>query len=77
MDDVLAWCLLAFVSALVKADGDHLALLRVGALSLCYVALMLFAVRPLLARLVRLPAALADRRRCSPRCARVSSCPRG
>ncbi|MFF4459719.1 cation:proton antiporter [Streptomyces mirabilis] len=61
VDDVLAWCLLAFVSALVKADGDHLALLRVGALSLCYVALMLFAVRPLLARLVRLPAALADR----------------
>ncbi|SOE32338.1 cation:proton antiporter [Streptomyces sp. OK228] len=61
VDDVLAWYLLAFVSALVKADGDHLALLRVGALSLCYVALMLFAVRPLLARLVRLPAALADR----------------
>ncbi|QIY99813.2 cation:proton antiporter [Streptomyces sp. S1D4-11] len=61
VDDVLAWYLLAFVSALVKADGDHMALLRVGALSLCYVAVMFFAVRPLLARLVRRPAALGDR----------------
>ncbi|MCX4591809.1 cation:proton antiporter [Streptomyces sp. NBC_01549] len=52
IDDVLAWCLLAYVSALVSADGDYASLARIGALSVGYVALMLLAVRPLLTRLI-------------------------
>lgn len=53
IDDVLAWCLLAYVSALVSADGAAADLARIGALGVAYVALMFFVVRPLLARLVR------------------------
>ncbi|MGW7367053.1 cation:proton antiporter domain-containing protein [Streptomyces sp. NPDC054841] len=52
IDDVLAWCLLAYVSALVSADGDYTELARIGALGVGYVALMLLVVRPLVARLV-------------------------
>ena len=52
IDDVLAWCLLAYVSALVSADGDYAGLARIGALSVVYVALMFLVVRPLVARLV-------------------------
>ncbi|MEV6204717.1 cation:proton antiporter [Streptomyces sp. NPDC051771] len=51
IDDVLAWCLLAYVSALVAADGNYAELARIGALSVVYVALMLLVVRPLAARL--------------------------
>ncbi|NUP21380.1 MAG: cation/H(+) antiporter [Streptomyces sp.] len=52
IDDVLAWCLLAYVSALVSSDGDYAGLARIGALSVGYVALMFLVVRPLVARLV-------------------------
>ncbi|WP_405872231.1 MULTISPECIES: cation:proton antiporter [unclassified Streptomyces] len=52
IDDVLAWCLLAYVSALVSSDGDYAGLARIGALSAVYVALMFLVVRPLVARLV-------------------------
>ncbi|NML55450.1 cation/H(+) antiporter [Streptomyces sp. R302] len=51
IDDVLAWCLLAYVSALVAADGNYTELARIGALSVLYVALMLLVVRPLASRL--------------------------
>ncbi|MBT0771705.1 cation:proton antiporter [Kineosporia sp. J2-2] len=55
VDDVIAWCLLAFVSATVTASGQG-DLLVILLLSVAYVALMLVVVRPLLARLVaRLP----------------------
>jgi Kef-type K+ transport system membrane component KefB len=53
IDDVLAWCLLAYVSALVSADGDYTELARIAALGLGYVVLMFTVVRPLAARLVR------------------------
>ncbi|MFE9762916.1 cation:proton antiporter [Streptomyces sp. NPDC005808] len=52
IDDLLAWCLLAYVSALVASDGDYSALARIGLLSVVYVAGMLLVVRPLVARLV-------------------------
>ncbi|RSS38594.1 cation:proton antiporter [Streptomyces sp. WAC08241] len=52
IDDVLAWCLLAYVSALVSSDGDYAGLARIGALSVVYVALMFLVVRPLVSRLV-------------------------
>lgn len=52
IDDVLAWFLLAFVSALVSAGGDDTDLVRIGVASAGYVALMFLIVRPLLARLV-------------------------
>ncbi|WP_407842035.1 cation:proton antiporter (plasmid) [Streptomyces sp. DSM 116496] len=52
IDDLLAWCLLAYVSALVTADGDYSDLARIGLLSVVYVVAMLVVVRPLVARLV-------------------------
>jgi Kef-type K+ transport system membrane component KefB len=52
IDDVLAWCLLAYVSALVTSEGDYAGLARIGALSVVYVALMFLVVRPLVSRLV-------------------------
>ncbi|MEW2319462.1 cation:proton antiporter domain-containing protein [Streptomyces bauhiniae] len=52
IDDVLAWCLLAYVSALVTSDGDLRGLVRIGVYSLVYVAGMFLVVRPLVARLV-------------------------
>ncbi|MGW7663738.1 cation:proton antiporter [Streptomyces sp. NPDC054756] len=52
IDDVLAWCLLAYVSALVSSDGDYADLARIGTLSVVYVAVMLVVVRPLISRLV-------------------------
>ncbi|MFD9460115.1 cation:proton antiporter [Streptomyces sp. NPDC060027] len=52
IDDLLAWCLLAYVSALVTAHGDYSELGRIGLYSLLYVAGMLLVVRPLVARLV-------------------------
>ncbi|MFJ6853576.1 cation:proton antiporter [Streptomyces sp. NPDC091271] len=52
IDDLLAWCLLAYVSALVAADGDYADLTRIGALSVVYVAFMLIVVRPFAARLM-------------------------
>lgn len=52
VDDVLAWCLLAYVSAMVSADGDYARLGRIAGFALLYAAGMLLVVRPLLAALV-------------------------
>ncbi|MBC6456901.1 cation:proton antiporter [Actinomadura sp. HBU206391] len=52
VDDVVAWCLLALVSALVTA-GDGSDLVQIFGLSMVYVAVMVLLVRPLLAFLVR------------------------
>lgn len=52
VDDVLAWCLLAFVSAIVTAGGSD-DLVQILALSFGYVAAMFLVVRPLLAVLIR------------------------
>lgn len=49
VDDMTAWCLLAFVVAMVRAAGLHQALITVG-LALLYIGLMFFGIRPLLAR---------------------------
>jgi Kef-type K+ transport system membrane component KefB len=52
VDDVLAWCLLAVVAAIVTASGtgDLLQIVVLGAL---YVAALVVVVRPLMAALVR------------------------
>jgi Kef-type K+ transport system membrane component KefB len=52
VDDVTAWCLLAVVVAVARADGVGGALVTIG-LSVLFVALMILVVRPLLARLAR------------------------
>jgi Kef-type K+ transport system membrane component KefB len=51
IDDVTAWCLLAFVVSVAKSELDG-AVVTI-ALTVCYVAFMLVVARPLLARLVR------------------------
>ncbi|MEX2559716.1 MAG: cation:proton antiporter [Pirellulales bacterium] len=51
IDDVTAWCLLAFVVGVAQAKADSG--LIVLAMTLAYVAFMFLALRPLLARLVR------------------------
>lgn len=51
VDDVTAWCLLAVVVGVVKADGAADAVMTIG-LALGFVALMTFAVRPAFGRLV-------------------------
>jgi Kef-type K+ transport system membrane component KefB len=51
IDDAIAWCVLAFVVALTRAGGLGDALVTT-ALSIGFVAAMLFVVRPLLGRLV-------------------------
>src|SRR4029453_5842035 len=53
VDDVTAWCLLAFVVATVRAAGLHQALVTVG-FALLYLGAMFFVVRPILARFGRL-----------------------
>lgn len=52
VDDVTAWCLLAVVMALVKANGLDGALLTIF-LSLAFIVTMLKVVRPALARIAR------------------------
>jgi Kef-type K+ transport system membrane component KefB len=52
IDDLLAWCLLALVSAIVTAGGGG-SLIQIAGLSIVYVALMFLVVRPVLAILVR------------------------
>ncbi|MGW1767024.1 cation:proton antiporter [Streptomyces sp. NPDC002073] len=52
IDDLLAWCLLAYVSALVTSDGDFTNMAKIGLLSVGYIALMFLVVKPLVARLV-------------------------
>jgi len=50
VDDVTAWCMLAFVVAIARADGVQPALWTAG-LSLAYVLFMFMGVRPFLKRL--------------------------
>ncbi|MFI5916388.1 cation:proton antiporter [Dactylosporangium sp. NPDC051541] len=52
IDDLLAWCMLALVSAIATASGQG-TFLQTVLLSLAYVAVMLAAVRPLLRWLFR------------------------
>ncbi len=52
VDDVTAWCILAFVVAVARATGLGAALWTTG-MALAFIALMIFAVRPFLARLGR------------------------
>lgn len=57
IDDVLAWCLLAFVVAWTRANGI-VAAATTTLLSMAYIAVMLLVVRPLLERLAqRVPTA--------------------
>ena len=49
IDDVTAWCMLAVVVAIAKADGAGGALITIG-MSVVFIAGMLFLVRPLLRR---------------------------
>jgi Kef-type K+ transport system membrane component KefB/nucleotide-binding universal stress UspA family protein len=53
VDDVTAWCLLAFVVATVRAAGLHQALVTAG-LAVAYIGVMFFLIRPLLSRFGRL-----------------------
>ena len=50
VDDVTAWCLLAFVVSIVRASGVESALKTTG-LALAYVLFMLFVLKPFFARL--------------------------
>jgi Kef-type K+ transport system membrane component KefB len=50
VDDVLGWILLASVAAAVQANFDPLETLRMVGLTVAFVLVMLFAVRPLLVR---------------------------
>jgi Kef-type K+ transport system membrane component KefB len=52
VDDVLAWFVLALVSAIVTAGGGT-DLVRIGLLAVVYVAMMFLVVRPLLTAVVR------------------------
>jgi Kef-type K+ transport system membrane component KefB len=54
INDITAWCLIALVVALIGAPGPFGAVTTV-ALAVTFVAVMLLAVRPLLARLPDLP----------------------
>jgi Kef-type K+ transport system membrane component KefB len=53
VDDVLAWCLLALVAAIVSATGGSGDLVQILVLSILYVTALVLIVRPLLAYLVR------------------------
>ncbi len=50
VDDVTAWCLLAVVVAIVKSNGLGGSLVTIG-LTLLFIAVMLFGVKPLAARI--------------------------
>ena len=52
VDDVTAWCMLAVVVAIARANGAGRALITIG-LSIGFIVLMVLAVRPLLARVAR------------------------
>jgi len=52
VDDVTAWCMLAVVIAIVKADGLGGSLLTIG-LTLSFIAVMLFGIKPLASRIAR------------------------
>ena len=57
VDDVSAWCLLAFVSGVARAEVGGAVVVAVGAV--VFIAVMFFAVKPLIARLVQTPSAVA------------------
>jgi K+:H+ antiporter len=50
VDDVTAWCMLAVVVAIVKADGLGGSLVTIG-LTLLFIAAMLFGIKPLASRI--------------------------
>ena len=50
IDDATAWCILAFVIAIVKATGMTDVVITVG-LTILFIVLMLFLIRPLMAHL--------------------------
>ncbi len=52
VDDVTAWCLLAFVVAIARATGMESAVITT-AMAIAYIGFMFFAVRPLLRRLAQ------------------------
>src|SRR3954467_8103786 len=52
VDDVTAWCMLAFVVGIARAEGLGKGL-RTAAMSAAYVVLMFFVIRPFLARIER------------------------
>src|SRR3954471_12464059 len=52
VDDVTAWCLLAFVVGVARAEGLSKGL-RTAAMSAAYVLVMFFLIRPFLARIER------------------------
>ena len=65
VDDVTAWCILALVIALVKATGVEISALTI-LLTLSFAGLMLFLVRPQLARVIKEPDSELHRRRLIP-----------
>ena len=65
VDDVTAWCILALVIAIVKAAGVEISAVTI-LLTLGFAALMLFAVRPQLRRIVKEPDSDVHRRRLIP-----------
>lgn len=52
VDDVTAWCLLALVIAIARADGLSAGVLTIG-LAIAFIGIMLFLVKPLFARLIK------------------------
>jgi Kef-type K+ transport system membrane component KefB len=65
VDDVTAWCILALVIAIVKSAGIASAAITVG-LTLVFALVMIFLVRPQLARLVKDEDSQQHRRRLIP-----------
>src|SRR5579885_1644561 len=51
VDDVTAWCLLAFVVGVARAEG--VGVLRTAIFAVAYIVMMLVAIRPLMVRLTR------------------------
>jgi Kef-type K+ transport system membrane component KefB len=65
VDDVTAWCILALVIALVKATGVEISAITI-LLTLSFAGLMLFLVRPQLARVIKEPDSELHHRRLIP-----------
>jgi Kef-type K+ transport system membrane component KefB len=65
VDDVTAWCILALVIAIVKSAGLASSAITIG-LTLLFALVMVFLVRPQLARLVKDPDSKQHRRRLIP-----------
>jgi Kef-type K+ transport system membrane component KefB len=61
-DDVTAWCLLALVIAIVRADGIWPAIITIGFV-IAFVSLMILLIKPALARLTKVGADDERRRR--------------